>query len=365
MRIQAALVEAPSGPFTIRDIDIEPPRADEILVRVTATGICHTDLTTRAMWPEQLIPMVLGHEGTGVVEAVGTAVTTVAPGDTVCLSFRSCGACESCADGHPGYCTAFQGLNASGGRGDGTSPLSRDGAPVFGGFFGQSSFATYAIAYESNTVKIPADLPPEVAAPLGCSVQTGAGAVRNVLRPEPGTSLVVFGAGAVGLSALMAAVALGCSPVVAVDPVASRRALAEELGAKATLDPGAVEDMAAAVRDVTGGGAHFAIDTTAVPAVINQAIGALRPMGGLALAGIGAPEAALDVMSVIGKGLSVHGVIEGDARPADFLPWLIDRYREGKLPVERLVTSFPFAEIETAAQAAVSGQAVKPVVTFG
>ncbi|WP_229914145.1 NAD(P)-dependent alcohol dehydrogenase [Streptomyces capitiformicae] len=346
-------------------MDIEPPRADEILVRVTAAGICHTDLTTRSMWPEQLTPMVLGHEGTGVVEAVGADVTTIAPGDTVCLSFRSCGACPSCADGHPGYCAAFQGLNVSGGRGDGTSPLSRDGSSVFGGFFGQSSFATYAIAYESNTVKVPADLPPEVAAPLGCSVQTGAGAVRNVLRPEPGTSLVVFGTGAVGMSAIMASVALGCSPVVAVDPVASRRALAGELGAKATVDPSAVEDVAATIREATGGGAHFAVDTTAVPAVINQAIGALRPMGSLALAGIGAPEAALDVMSVIGKGLTVSGVIEGDARPADFLPWLIDRYREGKLPVDRLVTSYPFTEIETAAQAALSRQAIKPVVTFG
>ncbi|MFC9238320.1 zinc-binding dehydrogenase [Streptomyces decoyicus] len=362
MRIQAALVESPGGPFTIRDLDIEAPRPDEILVRITAAGICHTDLSTRQIWPRG--PMVFGHEGAGVVAAVGAAVTTVAPGDSVCLSYRSCGACGQCVSGHSAYCErGINALNASGSRTDGSTGLSRAGAQVFGNFFGQSSFATHALAYESNTVKIPADFPPVLAAPLGCGVQTGAGTVLNVLRPSEGTSVVVFGAGGVGLSAVMAAVAKGCT-VIAVDPVASRRTVAEELGAMAVLDPTAVGDVATAVRDLTGGGTHHAIDTTGQPAVISQAVAALRQRGTLALVGIGA-RAEFDIMTVLTKGIRIRGVIEGDAVPAEFIPRLIGLHRQGKLPVEKLITEFRFDDIEAAAQAASAGRAIKPVLTFG
>jgi aryl-alcohol dehydrogenase len=364
MRIQAALTESAGGSFTIQDVDLQAPRADEILVRITAAGLCHTDLSSRAAWPEQLTPMVFGHEGTGIVEAVGGEVAGLAPGDTVCLSFHSCGACEPCTAGHPAYCTGFRALNSSGGRLDGTTPLSRGGAPVFGGFFGQSSFATYAIAHARNAVRIPADLPAAVAAPLGCSVQTGAGAVLNVLRPAAGSSLVVVGAGGVGLSALMAAVAVGCTPVIAVDPVASRRTLARELGAEATLDPAAIEDIVADIRDRTGGGAHHIVDTTGRPEMINQAVAALRPRGSLALVGLGT-RIPLEMVPLLLKGISVHGVIEGDSDPAEFIPRLVELHRRGLLPVERIVTEFPFGDIEAAVDAMHQGRVVKPVLTFG
>ncbi|NBM18228.1 NAD(P)-dependent alcohol dehydrogenase [Streptomyces sp. GC420] len=360
MRIQAALLESPGGPFTVRDVDIEEPRPDEILVRITAAGICHTDLSTRQGWPRERLPMVLGHEGAGVVEAVGEAVTRVAPGDTVCLSYRSCGLCEQCAAGRPAYCSA--GLNATGSRADGSTPLSRGGAPVFGSFFGQSSFATHALAHESNTVRVPAGLPPVLAAPLGCGVQTGAGTVLNVLRPEKGSALTVFGAGGVGLSAVMAAVAEGCC-VIAVDPVASRRALAVELGAAAAVDPVADGAVAATVRGLTAGGSHYAIDTTGRPDVITQALAALRRLGTLALVGIGA-RAEFDVMAVMARGIRIRGVIEGDAVPAEFIPRLVGLHRRGVLPVERLVSEFRFRDIEAAAAAAASGRVVKPVLTF-
>lgn len=220
MRIQAALVESPGGPFTIQDLDLDAPRPDEVLVRITAAGICHTDLSMRQIWPQERLPMVFGHEGAGFVEAVGDAVTTIVPGDAVCLTYRSCSSCEQCTTGGPAYCEHAGALNVSGSRPDGSTPLSRpDGTPVYGSFFGQSAFATHCLTYESNTIKVPAELPPIVAAPLGCSVQTGVGTVRNVLRPSPGTALAVFGAGSVGLSAVMAAVAEGCT-VVAVDPIA-------------------------------------------------------------------------------------------------------------------------------------------------
>ncbi|MFJ8676716.1 NAD(P)-dependent alcohol dehydrogenase [Streptomyces sp. NPDC093589] len=361
MRIQAAVVESRGGPFTIRDLDLEEPRPDEVLVRITAAGICHTDLSTRAIWPR--MPMVFGHEGAGVVEAVGKEVTTVAPGDTVCLSYRSCGTCGQCASGRAAYCdVGINALNATGARTDGSTALSREGAPVYGNFFGQSSFATYALAYESNTVKVPADFSPALAAPLGCGVQTGAGTVLNVLQPAAGSSLVVFGTGAVGLSAVMAAVAEDCA-VVAVDPVASRRSMARDLGAVAALDPADATDVAAAVRDVTSGGPHYAIDTTGQSAVISQAIAALRQRGTLALVGIGR-KAEFDIMTVMTKGIQLRGVIEGDAEPQQFIPQLIKLHEQGRLPIEKLVTEYPFSDIEEAARAAAAGEVIKPVLTL-
>ncbi|MFB7634801.1 NAD(P)-dependent alcohol dehydrogenase [Streptomyces sp. NPDC056149] len=364
MRIQAAVVETPGGPFTLRDdLVIDAPRPDEVLVKITAAGICHTDLSTRQKWPAQLSPMVFGHEGAGVVTAVGDQVTTVRPGDTVCLSYRSCRTCRQCAAGHPAYCeTGIFALNATGTRPDGTTPLSRagDGSPVYGNFFGQSSFATHALAHLSNVVKVPADLPPALAAPLGCGVQTGAGTVLNVLRPPRGSSLAVFGAGSVGLSAVMTAAAEGCR-VIAVDPLPARRATALKLGATTALAPDTVADVAAEIRQHTDGGAHFALDTTGRPDVITQAIGALTQRGTLALVGVGG-RAEFDIMTVLTKGIRIRGVIEGDAAPADFIPQLITRYREGLLPLDEIITEFPFHDIERAAQAATTGEVIKPVL---
>ncbi|MEU2086532.1 NAD(P)-dependent alcohol dehydrogenase [Streptomyces albus] len=361
MRTQVAAVETPGGPFVLREADIERPRPHEILVRLTAAGICHTDLSARQVWPEQRLPMVFGHEGTGIVEAIGDAVTTVAPGDTVCLSYQRCGTCEPCANGGPAYCTAFGSLNAAGTRTDGSTPLTTGGSAVYGSFFGQSSFATLAITHETNTVKIPSDVPPTVAAPLGCSVQTGVGTVSNVLRPAPGETLVVFGAGSVGLCAVMAAVANGC-PVAAVDPIASRRALALDLGAEAVIDPTGDTDVPEAIRDLVKGGPHHAIDTTGRADVIAQAVAALRQRGSLALVGLGTVQlATMDVMS---KGLVIRGVIEGDADPAEAVPYLVGLHQQGKLPVEKLISQYPFAEVEAAARAALAGEVIKPVLTF-
>lgn len=362
MQIQAALVESPGGPFTLRTLDLDLPRSDEILVRVTAAGICHTDLGMRQLWPQERLPMVFGHEGAGVVEAVGDAVTTVAPGDTVCLTYQSCGVCQPCAAGTPAYCEHAGALNMAGSRRDGSTPLSHpDGTPVHGNFFGQSAFATHCLTTASNTVRVPADLSPALVAPLGCSVQTGLGTVSTVLRPRPGTTLAVFGAGSVGLSAIMAAVADGHT-VIAIEPLAGRRALARKLGAAAVIDPTAEDDVTAAVRDVTHGGPHYAIDTTGRPAVVSQALHALRKQGTLALVGIGIAQ--FDTMPVITKGITIRGVTEGDANPTEAIPQLINLYRQGKLPVETLITEFPFTDIEAAAGAALAGHVVKPVLTF-
>ncbi|MEU9271144.1 NAD(P)-dependent alcohol dehydrogenase [Streptomyces sp. NPDC048251] len=360
-RVRAAVTEAPGAPFTLRYADLEDPRPREVLVRMTAVGVCHTDLGMRDTWPRRLTPMVFGHEGAGRVEAVGAEVAGVVPGDHVCLTFASCGACEQCAAAHPAYCHAAQLLNLSGGRDDATTPLSLDGTPLHSGFFGQSSFASHAVVHERGVVKVPADLPAAVAAPLGCSGQTGAGTVLNRLRPEPGSSLVVLGAGGVGLSALMAAVAVGCDPVVAVDPVAARRALAIELGAKAALAPG--DGLVAALRDLTSGGAHHLVETTGRPEMARRAVGALRPRGELALLGLG-DEVTFDVMGLLAKGVRVHGVIEGDSDPGRFVPELIGLHRRGLFPLDRLVATFPFEDIGAAVAAMGDGSVIKPVLTF-
>jgi aryl-alcohol dehydrogenase len=234
---------------------------------------------------------------------------------------------------------------------------------VYGSYFGQSSFASHALAYESNVVVIDPAVDVEVAAPLGCGVQTGAGTVLNVLRPGGDASLVVCGAGAVGLSAVMAAVATGVGTVIAVDPVASRRELANELGAAVALDP-AGEDVVGAVRELTGGGATHAIDTTAKGAVINQAVEALAPRGTLALLGIGIPDFDLNVREVIGGGKTVRGVIEGEAMPHEFIPRLLDLHVRGLLPVEKLIHTYEFDAIDTAFADAASGQTIKPVLVL-
>jgi aryl-alcohol dehydrogenase len=363
LQIKAALSSGAAAPFEITDVELDEPRADEVLVRLAAAGICHTDLTMKAVWPAELSPIVLGHEGAGVVEAVGAHVTNVRPGDRVLLSYRSCRSCAQCAAGHPTYCHQFNTLNATGARPDGTTTMRRDGSPVYGSFFGQSSFASHALAYESNVVAVGAHVDLRVAAPLGCGVQTGAGAVLNVLRPDAEASLVLFGVGAVGLSAVMAAAATGVQAIIAVDPVAGRRQVAVELGATATIDPTG-DDVVDAIRQLTGTGATHALDTTASGAVINQAIDALAPLGTLALVGVGAPEVEINVQAVIGGGKTIRGIIEGDAVPQTFLPALLDLHAQGLLPIDKLIRTYDFDDIETAVADAATGSTIKPVLVF-
>jgi aryl-alcohol dehydrogenase len=363
MRIKAALSTGADAPFEIAEVELDEPRADEVLVRLSAAGVCHTDLTMKSAWPRELSPVVLGHEGAGVVEAVGGDVAGVRPGDRVVMSYRSCGGCRECSAGRPTYCHEFMTLNATGARPDGSTTMQRGGAPVYGSFFGQSSFASHALAYESNLVVVGGDVDLTVAAPLGCGVQTGAGAVLNVLRPGDDAALVVFGAGGVGLSAVMAAAAVGVGTIIAVDPVAARRRVAEDLGATATLDP-ADDDVVDAVRQVTGGGATHALDTTARGAVINQAVEALAPLGTLALVGVGVPLIELDVQALIGGGKTLRGIIEGDAVPQSFVPRLLELHAAGRLPVEKLIRTYAFDDIETAVADAASGETIKPVLVL-
>ena len=239
MKIRAAVVGEKSGGFAMTEVELSAPRDDEVLVRVVGAGLCHTDLICRDQVYPVNFPAVFGHEGSGIVEQVGARVTRLQPGDHVVMSFRACGHCAPCRGGDPTHCGDIFACNFGGRRADGSATLHRNGEPIFGNFFNQSSFATHALASEANTVKVPGDVPLELLGPLGCGIQTGAGAILNALRPPAGSSLAVFGCGSVGLAAVMAARTVGCTAIVAVDPMATRRALALELGATAAVDPAA------------------------------------------------------------------------------------------------------------------------------
>jgi aryl-alcohol dehydrogenase len=365
--VKAAVAPAAGLASVREDVELDEPRADEILVALAACGICHTDLSMQHGWP--LIPgnaghypVVFGHEGAGVVERVGAAITRVRPGDSVVMSYRSCRACPECVAGHPYYCRHFATLNASGTRPDGSTTMRADGRPVYGSFFGQSSFATYALAYEDNVVVVDEHTDLTVAAPFGCSVQTGAGTVMNVLELDEHSSLAVFGAGGVGLSAVMAARALGVATIIAVDPLESRRRLAGELGATIAIDPDA-GDVVEAVRDHTGGGATSAIETTAIAGVLVQALDCLGARGTCVALGVGMPEVKF-AMDRLARGKSLRMTIEGDADPHAFIPHLLELHAQGRLPIERLIRTYRFGDFARARQDAESGRTIKPVLVF-
>ena len=369
MQTTVVLAEAPftesHHEFVFTEVEIDDPRPDEVLVRVVATGLCHTDLTVPTMLPAEMFPTVMGHEGTGVVEAIGAEVRGIEVGDHVVMSFRSCRGCGPCGAGDVGYCEQALLLNYMGMRPDGSTTMRRGDETVFGSFFGQSSFARHALAYADNCVVVPKELDLALLAPFGCGFQTGAGTVLNVLRPTGEESLVVFGAGAVGLAAVAAARGAGVGTVVAVDPVAARRRLAEGYGARA-LDPTAdgAPPIADRVKELTSGGASYAIDTTALPAVVQQAQHALRSRGTLVALGLGAPEYPIDAIDLLQSGKIIRSSVEGDADPLRMIPELISRRADGRFDVDQLVTTYPFERIADAIADTAAGKVVKAVLTW-
>lgn len=362
MQITAAVVRETSGPFQVESVSLAEPREDEVLVKIAGVGVCHTDLVCRDQYFPVPLPCVFGHEGSGTVEQVGAAVSKVKPGDHVVLSFSSCERCANCIAGKPAYCHQLYQCNFLGTRLDGSSALSRDGALLNGHFFSQSSFGTYAVASERNTVKVDSDVPLWLLGPLGCGVQTGAGAVINSLQPKAGSTIAIFGAGTVGLSAVMAAHLCGCSRIIAVDPLAKRRALAAELGATHVIDPGA-ENAVERVQAISHGGCTYSLECTGLPAVVRQAVECLTLTGVCGVIGVSrlGTEIKLDMNNIL-FGRSLRGIIEGDSVPDEFIPRLVDLYRQGRFPFEKLVTSFDFADIQRAVEASERGDVVKAVL---
>jgi aryl-alcohol dehydrogenase len=362
MRIEAAVVRTQSGAFSIEPLQLGEPKSDEVLVKIAGAGVCHTDLVCRDQYFPVPLPCVFGHEGSGIVERVGSEVTRVKPGDHVVLSFSSCQQCPSCVAGKPAYCHQLYQYNFLGTRTDGSSAWSADGKPVHGHFFAQSSFGTYALASERNTVKVRQDAPLWLLGPLGCGVQTGAGAVINSLQPKAGSSLAVFGAGTVGLSAVMAARLCGCAVIVAVDPVAARRELALSLGATHAIDPKA-DSPVETIKALTQTGVLYSLECTGLPAVVRQAVESPALGGICGVMGVSrlGTEVSLDMNSIL-FGRAVRGIIEGDSIPQEFIPSLIELYLQGRFPFDELITPFAFSDIQKAVEASENGKVVKAVL---
>lgn len=361
--IQAAVCAGGGAHPIIETLLLDDPAPDEVVIRVQAAGVCHTDLGI-SQWSDS--PRVFGHEGAGVVVQTGSAVTRFEKGDRVVATFGSCGSCPNCNGGRPAYCFDGIALNIEGKRSAERPSLTReDGTAVGGAFFQQSCFATYAIATERNLIRIPDGLEMELAAPLGCGIQTGAGAVFNQIGAKAERPLLVVGAGAVGLAAIMAGKIVGCDPIIAVELNSERRNLALELGATRAID-GTDGDWVEQVKSLTGGGVTAALDTAGSQSTFEGSLTALHSggtLGVLTLPGeFGAPiqhPGGLDFMTK-----SIVGIIEGDAVPANFLPLLISYLSGGDLPVDRLIKTYPFENIAEAFADAASGKVIKPVLTF-
>jgi aryl-alcohol dehydrogenase len=363
MEIKAAVVSEIAGDFSIERLELCDPNDDEVVVRIVSAGICHTDLAGRdGHLPIPPPPSVFGHEGAGVVEQVGAGVTKVKPGDHVVLAWDYCGACPSCKSGQELYCLNFFLHNFHGARPDGTTTLRKGDQVIHGSFFCQSSFADFALANERNVVKVRDDIPLEILGPMGCGVMTGAGAVMNSLQPRPGASIAIFGVGPVGMSAVLAAVVCGCTTIIAVDIHSDRLEMARELGATHIVNASQV-DPVEAILDITGGGAEFSLECVGNPQVLRQAVDVLPRLGVCGLLGVVPPgtEVSLD-MDLLMNGRTVKGILGGDAIPDLFIPKLIELYSQGRLPFDRLITFYPFHDINQAAEDMEKGRVIKPVL---
>jgi len=362
MSVTVAVAVSPDEPFAFREVELQALRDDEVRVRIVGSGICHTDVAVKEQSVELPLPMVLGHEGSGVVEAVGSGVRNVAPGDHVVLSGDSCGICRKCHSGLPSYCDEFVERNLTGFRTDRSSPMMVDGEPLRGRFCGQSSFATHSVAPARSVIKIDPELPLELLGPLGCGLTTGVGTVMNALRPSAGSSIVIFGVGTVGLSAVLGGILTGCETIIAVDVHESRLAMARELGATHCLQAGA--DVDQAIVELTRGGADFSVECSGNPLAIEQAVACLGRPGWCAQ--VGAPPAGTMVsmdMGHLGYGRGMRGVVLGEASPQTFVPYLARLYRDGRLPFDRFVRYYDFADIDQAIEdSAGTGEVIKPIL---
>jgi aryl-alcohol dehydrogenase len=364
MKVAAAVLRSGHGPFSVEQLDLEAPRAGEVLVRMVATGMCHTDLLSRELPPEFFAgPQVYGHEGSGVVEALGDDVDDLAVGDHVVLSFNSCGTCKACRQHRLPYCFNFSLHNMSGGRPDGTKAFTDEaGEQVGSHFFGQSSFASHSVVARTSVVKVSTEHDLVKLGPLGCGIQTGAGAIFNTLAVEAGSTVVISGAGALGLSAVMAARIAGADQIIAVDRHASRLELATRYGATATFN-GDVTALTGTIQQLTGGGADYAFDTTGNAAVVRATVSALNNIGTQALAGVGFGDLPLDFLSMI-SGRTVTGVMEGDSTPSEFIPRLAQLNADGVFPFDELVTTYSLDQVNEAEAASADGSVIKPVLIF-
>lgn len=364
-RARAAVIERKDASFVMQDVTLETPRPDEVLVRMVATGICATDAHVRQQLMPTPLPAILGHEGAGLVVRTGVSVTHLKPGDHVVLSYHSCGQCKPCLSSHAAYCEKVWEANFAGARLDGSIGVERNSAEALHAhFFGQSSFATYALAHQRNTIKVPSDVPLEILGPLGCGFQTGAGAILNAMRVPVGATVAVFGVGAVGLAAIMAAKVADAATVIAIDINAERLKLAIELGATHVVNAAGQTNVSAAIRQIEPRGVEFVLDTSGRAANLDAGIGALAPMGHFGFVAFNAHSGAMVDASRLTVGQTLQGIIQGDAVSALVIPELIGLYRTGRFPFDRLITFYDFADINQAFEDVAAGRVIKAVLRF-
>ena len=362
--MKAAVLYEPGQPLRVEDVQLSPPQAGEVLVRVGAAGVCHSDYHVMHGDMAAPLPAVLGHEGAGVVEQVGSAVTSVAPGDHVVLLWRtSCGHCEYCSVGRPALCPVGTVMRGSGLLADGTSRLRRNDLEIRH-FAGVSCFAEHTVCAEQAVLKIPADVPMPIAAVVGCAVMTGVGAVVNTARVEPGSTVLVIGAGGVGLCAIMGAVLAGAARIIAADLNPAKLELATSFGATDVVDS-SHEDVVDAVRELTGGGVDYAFEVIGLTHTVEQAVRAVR-VGGTAVAVGIVPTgttAQVNVQQLVMQEKTLKGSIYGSTRPQADFPRLFELYRRGRLPLDRLLTrEWPLDRINEAYDALLAGTVARSVV---
>ena len=366
MKIKAAVTWEKDADFKVEDVELAEPTGTQVLVKLVGTGVCHTDAVVQAQGIPVQLPAVLGHEGAGIVEQVGPDVTEVEVGDHVVLGFYSCGKCYYCRSGHANLCELNGPVNFGGVYADGTKKHSI-GDQQLSSFFGQSSFGTYTIADQENCVPIDKDVDLGIMGPLGCGIGTGAGTVMNRIKPEINSTIAVFGAGAVGMSAIMMAKNAGCSKIIAIDAVDERLELAKELGATHTINGKEVEDTVAVIREITNGrGTDYSMDTSAVPALILQALDCLKIRGTCAVVGSTGEKIVPIQMqnSLMATGRTLMGVVEGDSVPKIFIPQLVELYKAGKFPFDKLIKEYKLEDINQAFEDSHKGIAIKPVIRF-
>ena len=359
----AAVFKEINGQFTLETIELDDLRKDEILVRIEACGVCHTDVVAQGMLP---LPSVLGHEGTGLVEAVGTGVSRIKKGDRVVISYPWCGTCPSCVEARAYICEHGTQLSFAGTRLDGSQTISLNGQPISSAFFQQSSFATYSITTERFVVPVDGDISPEMLAALPCGIQTGAGAILNTFKVGPKDGLAVFGAGAVGLSAIMAGKISGASPLIAVDVVEGRLNLALELGATHAINA-KDGDTADRIRDIAPHGVEYSFETSANEQALNDAIDCLAQGGQCGMVTVPHfPEKyPFTPWGLFLRGASLQAIIQGSSTPSTFLPKLLELNQQGRFPYDRLITTYDFSDINKAFEDAKSGVTIKPVLLMG
>lgn len=361
MKAKAAVVHAKGAPFQIEEVELKDPKFGEVLVKVTACGVCHTDEVARQQIIPVPLPAVFGHEGCGIIEKVGPGVLNFQPGDKVGFSYGYCGTCPNCRAGKPYGCRENRRLNFSGQQFDGTKRITFKKQEV-SSFFGQGAFATHAVVHVNNLIPVPDGIDLNLAGPLGCGIQTGAGAVLNFLKPEPASSIIITGMGSVGYSAVMAAKIAGCSTIIACTRTDSKLELAKEFGATHTINSKKVESVVEEVRKITGDGCSYAIDCTGSGVSVRQSLNCVASLGKCVVLGA-TQELTIHVENeLMGAGKQLIGIVEGCSIPQVFIPQLIEYYQKGMFPFDKLVTYYDFEDINRAFEDTKNGKVIKAIL---